>query len=359
VTNATSAAMTITLGTAAAAAGVVTLNGNDDVDNITLGSGFTNSLTITAGGGADIYDFTSYTKTVTVATGTGAHGITLGAGTEKITGGSGVETVQVAATAHLASSDVITGATGADVINFSAAATVTDAQFTNVTGFTTITSGDVILNLTLGAESTEAGITIITLGNAANVLNASAHLTTALTITGGTGADTIQGGTGADIIVGGNGADIYKFASTAALNGLDVLVANFVVADDRFDFSNFLPGGSVHANSAVVQHDGADDINITNKLVHAATTNSGVADLNTAAKIVAELQGATNAFHLDSGGKAIILAGDDSAATAGAQIWFIDDTLDGVNGTVSATDVIQVGILTLDIDTTTDANFIF
>ena len=161
------------------------------------------------------------------------------------------------------------------------------------------------------------------------------------------------------ILGGGAGADTYVFASTAALNGIDVLAANFVVADDKLDFSAFLPGGSVYNNAGVVEHNGSDDIVITNKLVHAATTNGAVTDLNTAAKIVAEVQGIGNAFEIGSGGKAIILAGDDSAATAGAQIWFIDDTLDGTNGTITATDVVQVATVTLDIDTTTNANFVF
>jgi len=179
-----------------------------------------------------------------------------------------------------------------------------------------------------------------------------------LTITGGGGADIIQGGTGADIITGGTGADVYVFASTAALNGIDVYAANVVIADDKLDFSNFLSGGSFHSSTAT-EHNGSADVDITNKVVLAATTDGAVAQLNTAAKIVAEMQGLGNAFELQPGQKGILIAGDNSAATAGAQIWFIDDTLDSTSGTVTANDVVQVATVTIDIDTLDAGNFTF
>jgi len=347
-------ALTLTLGTAAAAAGIVTLIGASTVDNITIGSGFTNSITITGNAGADIYDFTSYTKTATVATGTGVHGITLGTGTEKITGNTGVETVQVAATGHLASSDVITGAAGTDIINFTTAMTVTDAQFTNVTTFETITSGDVILNLTLGAEAKEAGIVTVTLGDAANIVNASAYTSTVLTITGGSGADSIRGGTGADILSGGAGSDTYVFNATGALNGIDVIT--MVVAGDKLDFSNM--GSFSFQNTTEVAYNGTADINITNKIILLVDVD-GAGSTDQIAEIVIDLQGAGTAINLQSGGKAIIISGNDIDGNDGAVIFIVDDTVGDTAGTIEADDVAIIGTLaTFDLDTLTAANFV-
>jgi Ca2+-binding RTX toxin-like protein len=354
VTNATAAALTITLGTAAAAAGVVTLNGNSAVDTITLGSGFTNNITITGNAGADIYVFSAYTGTATVTTGNGAHGITLGTGTEKITGGTGVETVQVAATAHLASTDVLTGGNATDVINFSAAATVTDAQFTNVTTFETITSGNVILNLTGGAQLEEAGISTITLGNASNIINlSSVSSSTNMTVTGGTGADSIRGGAGNDILSGGNGADTYVFNATGALNGTDVVT--FVVGGDKFDFSNM---GTFTFLATKVAFNAATDIVITNKIVMLADADLA-ASTNTITEIAADIQGAATAMELQSGGKAIVIAGYDGDALDGAIIYLVDDSLGDTTGTIEADDIVKIATLaTFDVDTFTGYNFV-
>jgi Ca2+-binding RTX toxin-like protein len=277
---------------------------------------------------------------------------------------------------ELTSADSIVGGADSDVIVAGGALTIVDAAFTNVTTFEEIESdtNNGIMNLTGGPLMIAAGVVLVTGGTAADIIDlsgitaASATTITAGngdnvvtggagidTITTGTGADIITGGKGADILVGGDGEDVYVFASTAALNGIDVFGANIVVGDDRLDFSSFLPGGSF--NATVIQHDGADNINITDKIVMGATTANTVADLNTAAKIVAQF-GFEEAFQIASGGKAVIIAGDDAGAVAGGQIWFVDDTLDGVNGTVSATDVVQVATHTLDIDTLLAKNFI-
>jgi Ca2+-binding RTX toxin-like protein len=276
---------------------------------------------------------------------------------------------------ELTSADTIVGGANSDVVVAGGALTIVDAAFTNVTLFEEIESdtNNGIMNLTGGPLMIAAGIVLVTGGTAADIINlsgitaASATTITAGnganvitggagvdTITTGTGNDIITGGKGADIIVGGDGEDVYTFASTAALNGIDVLAANVVVADDRLDFSSF---GTFTFNATVIQHDDAVNINITNQIVMGATTANTVAGLNTAAKIVAQF-GFEEAFQIASGGKAVIIAGDDGAATAGAQIWYVDDTLDGVNGTISATDVVQVATLTLDIDTLTAKNFV-
>ena len=63
-------------------------------------------------------------------------------------------------------------------------------------------------------------------------------------------------------------------------------------------------------------------------------------------------------MHLSSGGKAVVIGGDDSAATAGAVIAFVDDSVGANVGTFEADDVVIVGTTTLDIDTLSAANFV-
>ncbi len=348
---------TVTLNSKAAAAGIVTFTGGTGDDTLTLSSGFTNNITITGGAGDDTMTFTDYTGTATVTGGAGAETYTLGEGTESITAAAGVDTFQVAAAADLASTDVLTGGAGTDVISFTAAQTVVDSQFTGVSTVETISAGNVAMNITLGAQSTEAGIVTVTFGNAANTLVASSH-TGDLAITGGTGVDKITGGSGADTIVGGNGADVYTFAATAALNGIDVYAANMVVADDRMDFSAFLSGGTF--NTTVVQSGGTTDVDITNKLtVLADATDDAVTAVDTAAEVAALIEGIGDAMTINSGGKAILLAGADNAATAGANIWFVDDNLGDTVGTIESDDIVSVATLTIDVDTVTAGNFIF
>ena len=81
------------------------------------------------------------------------------------------------------------------------------------------------------------------------------------------------------------------------------------------------------------------------------------AEVDTEAEVAALIEGIGDALHLNSGGKGIVLAGDDSAATTGF-IYFVDDTLDGTNGTISTTDVTTVANFTLDLNTFTAGNFI-
>ena len=140
------------------------------------------------------------------------------------------------------------------------------------------------------------------------------------------------------------------------MNGIDVFAANIVVADDKLDFTAF--NSSLTFNSTVVEHDGTGDIDATNKIVMLATTDAGVAETNTVAKVAALFQGIGDALHLSSGGKAVVIGGDNSAATAGATISYVDDSLGANVGTIEADDVVFVGTTTLDIDTLTAGNFV-
>jgi Ca2+-binding RTX toxin-like protein len=318
-----------------------------------VGALYTNNVSITTSSGNDVVTATGYTGALTVDnSGNGTLALTLGTGTTNLTGGTTVETVNTTADA-LTTADTLTGGNSTDIINITAAGTLVDADFTNVATFESITADDVALNITLGAEAKAGGITSVTFGNAANVINASAYTTTALTITGGTGADTIQGGTGADILSGGNGADVYKFNSTGALNGTDVIT--FVVADDKFDFTNM---GTFTFNTVTAAIGGSNDVLLDNKITlhvnNGASTNS-----DEVAEIAALIQGNGDAMHLSSGAKGIVISGSDADAADTAYIFLVDDSVGATAGTIQADDVVLIGTLaTFQLDTITTANFI-
>lgn len=218
---------------------------------------------------------------------------------------------------------------------------------------TTVTSID--------ASASKGGLTVTASATATSIIGSQAGDA----ITGGGAADTIQGGKGDDTLSGGAGADSYVFEATAANNGSDTITLVAGAGGDILNFKNFLAGGSVDQNggagTAIVAYAAANnnDVNITNK-VAIFDTNGAV--LN-AAGLVAEIQGAGNAFAITSGGKAIVITGDASAPANEANIFFVDDTLDGVSGTISATDVVVVGVTStggaFDVDTLITSNFAF
>jgi hypothetical protein len=354
-------AHTMTLGASALASGVKTVTATGAGNNtFTVGAGFAGPLTLTNGAGVDTITLTGVAagNTITVATGdTGANEVLLGAGTENITGGGAVDTLTVGVTSYLGAADMANGAGGTDIVAFSAAATVTDAQFSGLSNFETVTTSDNASNVTLAGQAQEAGIVTLTAGNATNTLDASAY-TAAITITGGTGVDTITGGSGNDTLDGGNGIDTFIFAASGALNGNDAFGANIDVAGanaDKFNMGAFLPSATF--NSTVVQHNGTSEVNLTNSIVMLAAANGDDAEVDTAAEVAALIEGIGDALHLTSGGKGIVLGGDDSGARTGF-IYFVDDSLDGVNGTIATADVVVVGNFTLDLDTFTAGNFV-
>jgi len=370
----TNAIHTVVLGANSLAAGINTVTGlTGGVNTITVGAGHAGNITLNNGTADDVITVSGVPagNTVTIDGGAGNDTFNLGAATEIIDGGAGNDTFAHAAVASLTAGDVLNGGSaGTDAITFTAAGTITDAQFTGVSNMDSIETFGAS-TITLGGQAVEGGILTVTLGDAAaatsNTFDGSAMTTGLTKLTGGTGADIITGtpqadafdlGVGADGWENGAGIiDVVKFAATGATNGNDTFLNDFRVGFVQFDISAFNSGMSF--NSAVaVEHNGTADVNITNKIVLVATANNGVAETNTPAKVAAAIQGIGDALHLNSGGKALVVGGDNSTATAGAQFYFVDDMLDGVSGTVSATDVVQVATLTLDIDTLTAGNFI-
>jgi hypothetical protein len=370
----TNAIHTVVLGANSLAAGINTVTGlTGGVNTITVGAGHAGNVAINNGTANDVITVSGVPagNTLTIDGGAGNDTFNLGPATEIITGGTGNDTFAHAAVASLTAGDVLNGTSGTDTISFAAAGTITDAMFTGVSNMDVLgTFG--ASTITLGGQAVEGGILTVELGNAA-VSTTNTFDGTAMT----TGLTKIQGGTGVDIITGtpqadafdlgiqgadawANGAgviDVIKFAATGATNGNDTFLADNDVRNVQFDFSAFNTGMTFNGTK-VEAATGAADINITNKITMVITANGTVTLTDDTTKVANLIQGIGDALHLNSGGKAVIVGGDDSAATAGAQIYYVDDTLDGVNGTVSATDVVQVATLSLDVDTLSAGNFI-
>lgn len=195
--------------------------------------------------------------------------------------------------------------------------------------------------------------------------------TTGTTITGGAGDDAITGGNGDDVIRGGKGDDTIVastgsntiiFEANGADNGLDTIT--LTAANDKLNFKNFISSLSVDKNggagTAITAYDtsSVSDVNITNKIaLYSDASYGGVA---TTATIAALIQGTGDAFSLTAGGKAILITGDAAGANDVNQLWYIDDSLDGVSGNISAADVVSVGVTSgnFDLDTLNTNNFV-
>lgn len=185
-------------------------------------------------------------------------------------------------------------------------------------------------------------------------------------ITGGAKDDTITGGKGDDVLSGAGGHDTFVFADTGLNNGADTLTftAGAGASGDILNFTNFLSGGHVDQNggtgTALVAYGAASnsDVNITN--VVALYTDATETNIANSTQIAALIEGAGDAFSLTAGGRTILVTGDAASALDSLNIWFVDDALDGVSGTVSATDVVHVGTMaTTDLDTLITSNFVF
>ena len=315
----------------------LTLNSGDNTDTLTLNrlSGDT-TVTFNDTFGATVTTINTGTSQKFAFSATGA--------VASLTVDSGTTTASIATAATF--TGTVTTLSGTSL----ASLTVTGA------GATTITNAVGTALTSINASAATGALTVTASATATTIVGGSA----ADAITGGNGADTITGGAGGDTLVGGAGADTYVFAATGALNGTDVFAANIVggAGGDKLNFAAFLAGGTLNSATAT-EFNGTADVDFANKVIFLASTDAGVAEVDTAAEVAALIQGAGNALALTAGGKGIVIAGDNSAATAGARIYFVNDLLDGVQGTVSATDVVVVGTATLDIDTLLVGNFVF
>lgn len=299
--------------------------------------------------------------TVKVASSNTATNLTLQTGTSHTVETTGNFTTTAlgldaaATTLNLSTASTFTGvvsdinAVGLTTINITGAGASTISAIAGATSVVTVDGSKATGAIVLSTLNGATGAVTVTLGSAADTLTV-----------GSAQADIIRGGGGADTLVGSAGADRYVFEATGAANGIDVFVANIVagVGGDVLDFRLFKSGMTLHSTTAI-EHDATADVNFTDKVILLASVDGGVAATDTAAEVAALIQGAGDALALTAGGKGVVIGGDNSAATGGARIYFVDDTVDGVSGTISTADVVEVGTTTLDIDTLIAANFLF
>lgn len=321
------------------------------------------TLTMTAGDAADTLTLNrlSGDTTLTFNSAFGATVTTLNTGTSQKIGFSETGTV--------ASLTLDSGATSVSIATASTkTGTITTLSGTSLetitvtgAGATTITTAVGTTVTKIDASAATGALTVTASATATTILGSSA----ADTITGGGAADTITGGDGIDTLSGGAGADTYVFAATGALNDADVLT--IVAAADVLKFTNFLTtAGSLDQNGAagtgINEYTSASvsDVAIANKVVMYSDADETLID--GADEIALLIQGAGDAFSLASGGKAIMVTGDAGASVGDeTRIWYIDDSLDGVLGTVGTSDVVLVGITAgdFDVDTLISTQFSF
>jgi Ca2+-binding RTX toxin-like protein len=244
LTVTTGLAQTYTLGALANASGLATITGSGaNVDDVTVGAGFTNALTINLETGNDKITGSASAAALTIAaaaasvtandtiiggTSTGdVLRLTADNGTATTTLLAGVETITVVAGAGAAVTDDIVITMGANDLQIAAGKTLTvnAAALTN-TGAT----------LTFNGTASELdGSLVVTGGNGADTLTGGAFNDT---LAGGIGADRLTGGLAADVMTGGAGADtfVYTSASVAASNGTTFdTITDWTSATDKLE----------------------------------------------------------------------------------------------------------------------------
>lgn len=322
--NITAGGSGVTLDAKAGAAGITTVTeatGNNSL-NLTVGSGFTNALTVelsgTGGDTGDKVDAAAATVNLTVKS-TLAN---LGAN-DTITGGSGTGTVDTLV--------LTAGGTG---------------NATGVSHFETITfvangaSGGELTNIAVASgETLTIDAAALTNTGAAVKLDASGA-TGKLVVTGGAGNDTIFSGSGNDVIMGGDGND-----SINAGAGNDSLMGGS--GNDTFTFAS----GALSSGDTIDGGDGTGDTlvlangetitsamftNVTNvenlQFVGSATLNANIPftsfDLSpTGGQTLTLASGYTNATTVTVG---------DEAAGSGDKVTNTANVALTINATVSA-----------------------
>ena len=144
-----------------------------------------------------------------------------------------------------------------------------------------------------------------------------------------------------------------------------------MVANDKLDcsaFGTFTVEQNSGLGSAINEFGdtATNDVNITGKIVLLDDVTNATSDnaVDSAAEIVALIDGAGDVFSITAGGKAVILAGD-SASDAGAAndelltIYYVHDANgDGDVADTGEVAIVGVSIVDFDLDTLTTANFV-
>jgi hypothetical protein len=314
-------------------------------------------------------------NTVSIGTGHASVDITGGIGVNAITLGNfaapGATTPQVlkVTTSGIADTDTLTLAAGEDLSGLYATVTLSgvdsilggaltlnasaisgqtlkldNGALTSLVG-TTASDTINLANITLGTLATLAvdggvGADVITGGAGADDITGG---TGADTITGGAGDDVINGGEGSDSISIGTGVDTVEFTGTAITSGTANIdtITGFTAGSDAtstFDvltFGSTFVGGTYATSTNVVISDFASFGSGNSNDIYILSAGSG--------RTEAEIVTGAAAFSAAGNQQAIIIAND---ASGNANIWYVNDNLDGTVTNVTAADVVLIGTLT-------------
>jgi hypothetical protein len=368
------------------AAGADTILGLGGADSLTGGTGSDSLVggegadSLDGGGGSDTFDLTETTSAADVVEITAVMGTS--ADTERVaqvgddndTGKDtiiapkyGTDTILITSTAQTAFShgtDTAIGTATGDVNDGTVGSFLTNVGLVNLNDANAALTdaGDLAINFTAASSATadqltEARFEAMLQYNLTGPAQADAYVLGGLndTIVGGGGNDTVTAGAGNDTItLDTNGNDVHNvvFGASGAANGFDTITgfeAGTSGTDGEIlDFTAFVTGRLEQAGGVIVT-------DITIAIVFSASStgdqdvNTNVVAFNhagtklTLANVAAEF-GTGVSFAPTANGKTVIIAGDAGSDTNG-QIFYVDDSLDGVSGTYSVTDVVEVASL--------------
>jgi hypothetical protein len=380
------------------AAGADTITGGGGNDSITGGTGSDSLVggegadSLDGGGGSDTFDLTETTSAADVVELTAVMGTS--ADTERVaqvgddndTGKDtivapkyGTDTILITSTAQGAfahGSDTAIGTATGDVNDGTVGSFLTNVGLVNLNDANAALTdaGDLAMNFTAASTATadsltEARFEAMLQYNITGVAAADIYVLGGLadTIDGAAGADTITGGGGNDSITVDDTASIsakFIFGASGAANGLDTITdadgGTSAANGEVFDFTAFVTGrledkgAAANTGTTIVTEFAAADTTAQDVNTNVVAFDHAGTKL-TLANVAAEFAAAGTAFANTANGKTVIIAGNAGAADVNAQIFYVDDSLDGVSGTYSTTDVVEVASLAtaIDLDTIT------
>lgn len=343
-----------------AGAGADMVYANSGDDTVTGAGTATAASTVYGGSGADVIDWSAVAgfggklyggenndtlkgaaHANTLDGGTGEDAITAGTGavSDSIIGGAGNDTIIFAVAADLASGDTVYGGdsssdTGTDTLQFNQnGVSLTSAELTNIKGFEAISflSDASVNSITLSdsfASSSSSGRVTIGLastgGGSALTVDGSSVISTALSVTGGGGADVFSSGGGNDTLNGGDGNDRFNI-SASNLTSSDIITGG--AGADTLVFSS---AGTI-TSSALSNVSGIDTITLSNGTNSLTLTDAIIAS---GTGSVVSITGGTGADSVDataavSGHMVSVTGGEGADSLAGGAG---NDTLNGGDG---------------------------
>jgi Ca2+-binding RTX toxin-like protein len=376
-----------TLGAAATAAGIVTVNTPTTAAAVNAGTtttgitfnaliaaGATQAQTLTGGTGADTFNFGSGTTTQdSLST------------AETVNGGAGNDTLFI--------SNSVAGVTAELNLNAGKVTNVENVTLGTASGLSADTAQIFALTITditlttvqtvaiSGAAITDTKDTIAITNNATNAVGGTSFNITGGagadtlsggvnndSINGGGGADSITGGAGADSLTGAGGADRFVYAATSATNVSTTIakdtISDFTTGSDVLEV-NLVATGSVgtYVGSAASLGEGMTLLSgrkgewfydTTTKQVHMDTDGNGLiqsTDLTINMGTLAAIAGADIALSIDSAATTATTGG------AGADVFIVstgstdqsydgglgNDTFNAIQAELNATDVLVGG----------------